>query len=134
MRIGSLAWLLGLFGARRAGLALQWRALASLLPLLAKLGGSGRSGSGTQGVATGSSPNDAAVRLQGLAAQLAPCGSSLLVFMHTTAMPPAVLEQQLQLAPLLRAVLWGGVAFVAAKVVQWCMLLVRAWSLSVSAA
>eukprot|EP00775_Hariotina_reticulata_P011723 gene11723-11867_t len=134
---GTLAWLFGLFGMTRLGLALQWRCLVQVLPLVAgvmrALGASAADlkQQPTPTSRTSESSNKAdnsIVVLANLAKTIRPAGGSFVAFLHTAALPMTDIKQLLAVAPLLLAVLWGGVVFIAIKLVQWCMLAIRVWS------
>jgi hypothetical protein len=66
--------------------------------------------------------------LASLAKTTRPDGVSFAAFLHSAAFPMTAIKHLLYVAPLLLAVLWGGLVFISIKLVQWCMLAIRVWS------
>lgn len=135
----SLAWLASLFGKARAGLALQWRCLAAVLPLVAAVlkaaysDGSTSSKSAAGTVSSSSAAAAASAAAQGLTSVLQavrPSGASLMAFLHTTGVPYRGVWALLHWAPLLLGLAWGAMIWAAVQAVRWAVLAYRVWGVS----
>jgi hypothetical protein len=150
---GSLAWLV--LRAPHTGLVLQWRCLATLLPLVAatqrmlhKLGlGRPDRPAAAAGAASTSLDSGAALAqgdkhartrpvaattsspaysLSAVLEAIEPCGASLAAFLHTTDARPRTLWRLLQWAPMLLATLWGAAFYFLALALRWSLWALRA--------
>lgn len=142
---GSLAWLSGLImKSPRAGLALQWKCMLAVLPVIAAmsrvLGGAAQAKHKDAGSDTGvigdnlAAAGVAAMGVAELVDAVKPSGGSFMAFVNTTVMSFPGVWQLLHVAPLLAGLLWTAAVFVAIKVVQWAILAFRVWGVSQAAA